>query len=366
MAFRVGDGGPQLRPFQEWLNRKFASYSNIKIDEKYGLDEARVVAEAMRRYGLPPSFMTVKLSGVDTTVEGAVATDQFLARAGYRPPGRRYPIQGVFANSNAFMQPDPNHSYVQATDEFMNEGFRLYSGMVGTPIVPIGYSMGGDSVRKFLNRLPVEWRQYVKMAVTFGDPSMPPAGSLLGDRPGAGISGVYQPDWVWDRYYSFAIEGDWYPQARGLLPFFYQMAIRAAVSMDFALYLFTVFPMQAMQELLGLTPSADPLAGVLAPLAGLLTTGPTNTVGQLLNPMGIFGVLWKLVELMTDAIKFLKTNAHFMYGDPAHALWDGMTGVDKAAQLIREKVPTATLFLFPGTWAFWDQGFPMDVAVRLQ
>lgn len=86
MSFKLGDGGEALRPFQEWLNRKFSSYSNIKVDLAYGLDEARVVAEAMRRYGMPPTFMTVKLSGVDTRIEGAVATDDFLRHAGYFPP----------------------------------------------------------------------------------------------------------------------------------------------------------------------------------------------------------------------------------------------------------------------------------------
>lgn len=85
MSFTLGDHGPQFRPFQEFLNRKFASYSSLKLDEYYGLDEAKVVAEAMRRYGMAPTFRTIKLNGVDTRVEGAIATDEFLDKAGYRP-----------------------------------------------------------------------------------------------------------------------------------------------------------------------------------------------------------------------------------------------------------------------------------------
>jgi len=85
VSFRIGDHGPELPPFQQWLNRKFASYSNIKIDSYYGLDEARVVAEAMRRYGMPPTYMTIRLGGVDTRVEGAIASDEFLKRAGWNP-----------------------------------------------------------------------------------------------------------------------------------------------------------------------------------------------------------------------------------------------------------------------------------------
>jgi hypothetical protein len=86
--FRIGDHGPAVRPFQEFLNHKFSSYSNLKLDEYYGLDEAKVVAEAMRRYVMAPTFMTIKLNGVDVRVEGAIATEEFLTRASYLPPVR--------------------------------------------------------------------------------------------------------------------------------------------------------------------------------------------------------------------------------------------------------------------------------------
>lgn len=92
MSFQIGDSGREVGDFTDFLNRKFSAYSAIKRDEKYGLDEARVVAEAMRRYGLPPTFMTIKLSGVDTRVEGAIATDEFLLRAAYRAPGPAGPV----------------------------------------------------------------------------------------------------------------------------------------------------------------------------------------------------------------------------------------------------------------------------------
>jgi hypothetical protein len=56
-----------------------------------------------------------------------------------------------------------------------------------------------------------------------------------------------------------------------------------------------------------------------------------------------------------------------MYGDPAHAFWDGMTAVDHAAANIRRVAPNGcTLFLLPGTWSNWDQLFQFDVAIRLQ
>lgn len=87
MAFKIGDGGESLRPFQEWLNRKW-SKDPIKVDLKYGLDEARKVATAMKAYGMDiePSVMHIVLNGTMTRVEGAIATDEFLSRASWRPP----------------------------------------------------------------------------------------------------------------------------------------------------------------------------------------------------------------------------------------------------------------------------------------
>lgn len=308
--------------------------------------------------------------------DGIANLDLRKAIGAYIPPQvtptrPRFPIQGVFHNTNAFLQPDPMHNFVQATNEGATEAFNLYSRMVGEPIVVIGYSMGGTTAKKFLDRLPPEWREFVKMLVTFGDPCMPPEGSLLGNDPGEGISKDPQPQWVRDRYYSFSLDGDWYPRARGLLFMLYDLLTRAALTMEFAMYLFTQFPLRLMQELMGQQPSVpgtDPtgLNGVLAPLAGMLTSGPLGSIGNLLNPIGILAMLPNIINLLFDALKFISTNAHGKYGDPAEARWDGMTGVDKAVQLIRDKVPRATLFLLPGTWAMWNQGFPMDVAARLQ
>jgi hypothetical protein len=281
-------------------------------------------------------------------------------------PKQKWPAQGVSADSRAFLNPPDAHSFEKATNDFATEGFNLYSRDPSRKIWALGYSMGGVSVCKFLNRLRPEWRPHVEGVITFGDPSMPPEGSLNGDMPGGGISRLYQPEWCRDRYWSYAIDGDWYPQATGLLPFFYQVLTKAELSMDFAVYLFTVFPMQAMQQLIGAAPSSDPLAGVLGGLGGMLTTGPMGVLGSLLGPMQILGLLPQLITLLFDAVKFMTTNAHGLYADPAQANWDGLTGVDHAARMIREHSPGgATLFLFPGTWSNWDQLFQFDVWTRV-
>lgn len=367
MSYKIGDSGPEILAFDQWLNRKFKGYAGIKEDGKYGLDEARVVAEAMRRYQLPPSFMDVNVGGTTQHVEGAIATDEFLHRAAWTakpvPHRHKYEIQGVGADSRAFLNPPDAPSFEKDTNSFAFEGNRL-THVINGPIVPIGYSMGGVSVCKYLNTLTPQEQSRIPLVITFGDPSMPAGGSKLGNPTGEGISKMPQPQWVWDRYYSFALPGDWYPQARGLLFMLYQVMIRAELSMDFAMYLFLQFPLQAMQELLGATPSSDPLAGVLGPLGGLLTTGPASVIGSLLGPAQILMVLPELIELLVDAVKFMQSNAHFKYGEiPA---FDGMTGVDKAVQLVNELVPGgATTLLFPGTWSNWDQGFQFDVASRL-
>ncbi|AXN53319.1 lysin B [Mycobacterium phage Thonko] len=287
-------------------------------------------------------------------------------------PRQKYPCQGVWADSRAFLNPPDAHSFEKATDDFAREGLRLYGMTVGQPIWVLGYSMGGTSTQKFLSRLHPDWRQFVVGVTTFGDPAMPAEGSLLGNDPGEGISKQPQPEWVRDRYWSYSIDGDWYPRARGLLFLLYKILTRAELSLDFAMYLFTEFPTQAMQELMGIEPpsSDDPidraLNGVLRPLAGLLTSGPLGAIGSLLNPLAMLSVLPDLVSLLFDAIKFIATNAHGKYADPAVRLWDGMTAVDHAATTIRRVAPQGcTLYLFPGTWSNWNQLFQFDVWVRL-
>lgn len=319
----------------------------------------------------PRELERLRRLGITTPLrsDGVANLDVRKAIGAYVEPvyKSKYPIQGVWADSRAFLNPPNAHSFVKATNAFRDEFMRLYRPMAGTPIWFLGYSMGGVSVQKCLTALPPEWRQYVLGVSTFGDPSMPAEGSLLGNDPGEGISKLPQPQWVRDRYWSYSIDGDWYPRARGLLFLLYDVLTRAELTMEFALYLFTQFPLRAFQELLGMAPSDDPLSGALSGLARLMTSGPANAIGALLNPMQLFAVLPDLVFLLFDAIKFIATNAHGRYGDPAYALWDGMTAVDHAAATIRRVAPQGcTLVLLPGTWSNWDQLFQFDVAVQLQ
>lgn len=286
-----------------------------------------------------------------------------------QPKRQKYPAQGVWADSRAFLNPPDAHSFEKATNDFAAEGLRLFRQDPNRDIWVLGYSMGGCSVQKFLSRLTPAERERVKGVSTFGDPSTPAVGSLLGDTPGEGIAYYKQPEWCWDRYWSYSLDGDWYPRSRGLLPLLFRILTRAELTLDFAMYLFTEFPKDAMQQLMGqkATPAdADPidktLNGVLSGLAGVLTDGPLGAVGNVLSPLGILAQLPNVVFLLFDAIKFIATNAHGMYGDPGHAVFDGLTAVDHAAKMIRENAPDGcTLWLFPGTWSNWDQLFQFDV-----
>lgn len=363
MPLRLGDRNSSVRAWRHVMNTRFGGlYTRLHgplpdDTDQFGPRAAQWQQEYQKRTQ-------------QTVLDGVVSDNDLRALGVPLPLPKLYPVQGVGGDSTAFLNPPSAHSFNKATDQFAAEGHRLHTLLRQNGpanLIVGGYSMGGVSVKKFLDTIPPEWRSDVKLVYTFGDPSMPDKGSLLGDMPGRGISDNPQPDWVLDRYYSFAIPGDWYPQANGLLFFLYQILTRAELSLDFALWLITSFPLQAMQELMGSKPSSDPLAGVLAGLGGAMTTGPMGMIGNILGPMQLLALLPQLVSLLFDAIKFIATNAHGKYDDPTQANWDGMTGVNKAVSLIRQHVPTGgTMLLFPGTWSNWDQLFQFDVAARLQ
>lgn len=360
MPLKIGDQNGSVRAWRRVMNLRFGGlytrlHGPLGDTDQYGQRAVSWQNEYQARTG---------------QMQTGVVSDDDLRALGVPIPFLRYPIQGVGGDSTAFLNPPNAHCFNKATDQFAAEGHRLHVQLRQNgpcALVVGGYSMGGVSVKKFLDTVPQEWQGDVKLVYTFGDPSMPDEGSLLGNTPGRGISDNPQPQWVWDRYYSFAIPGDWYPQASGLLFFLYQVLTRAELSMDFALWLITSFPSMAMQQLIGAQPSTDPLAGVLSGLGGAMTSGPLGMIGSILGPLQLLTLLPQLVSLLFDAIRFIATNAHGMYDDPGHALWDGMTGVNKAVSIIRDKVPDGgTMLLFPGTWSQWNQLFQFDVALRLQ
>lgn len=291
-------------------------------------------------------------------------------------PTKRFVQQGVGFSTDAFLMGDPTHSYDNACDEGVAELNNLTRFSFG-PKVIIGYSMGDDIVDQWLHQWPSDRRHEIEMVVGFGSPSRPPGPTLLGNNPpGAGISGLYTPDWARDRTYQFIQDGDMYACAVGVLPQLYDILTKAELSIDFAMFLFQMLSSSFGPILLGTIGSIIPGAGALAQLlplisggAGLLggivpgvgsaTTEPApNLIAMITNIGGI-------VQALMAALQFVSTNAHFRYHDQPQPFWRGLTAVDCAAQIITEKVDRATVYTVPGTVAHWNDGPPAWTAWKL-
>jgi hypothetical protein len=388
IGYGPGDTGTEVTKIEHRLLAAYSANSHakalgVKEDGLYTDETAAAVKELATFINNDPELLQRMAGGQRLARAQDLGVSDLAFRkaiGAYIPPDAairpglrtKYPIQGVWADSRAFLNPPDAHSFEKATNDFRDEFMRLYRPMAGSNIWLLGYSMGGVSVCKCLNALPPEWRRFVVGTTTFGDPSMPAEGSLLGNDPGEGISKMPQPQWVWDRYWSYSIDGDWYPRARGLLFLLYDILVKAELTLEFATFLLQVLPTLPGRILTGQAPAGDDpqdqkLHGVLAPLATVISTGGPNVIGGFFPAAGVLAALPTVIWLLFDAVKFIATSPHGMYGDPAHAFWDGMTAVDHAAANIRRVAPNGcTLFLLPGTWSNWDQLFQFDVAIRLQ
>jgi hypothetical protein len=384
IGYGPGDTGPEVAKIEHRMLAAYPANSHaqalgVKEDELYTEETAAAVRELAKHINNDPALLGRMAGGqrLARAEDLGVADLAFRKAIGaYIPPDAaiqpqhrsKYPIQGVWADSRAFLNPPDAHNFLKATDQFRDEFMRLYRPMAGTQIWLIGYSLGGMSVYKCLSALPPEWRQFVVGVTTMGDPCTPPEGSLAENAAGEGISKLHQPEWVRDRYWSYSIDGDWYPRCQNPLLFaLYEVVARMELTLEFASYLLTWLPTLPGKMLTGQEPTNDPLGGVMAPLAQAISTGAPNVIGNFFPAAQLLVMLPQVMWLLADAIKFVVTNAHGMYGDPEHAFWDGMTAVDHAVATIRRVAPQGCmLYLLPGTWSNWDQLFQFDVAVRLQ
>lgn len=260
-------------------------------------------------------------------------------------------VQGVGSNTGAFLNPDPRHSYVDARNEQVAETLRL-ALPDPRPKILSGYSLGADSVVRVLEQWPADRRHEIKAVFTFGSPGRPPGATKLGPDPGgAGISGVYTPEWARDREWSYSVDGDMYSEAVGLLPQLYDILVRLELTAEFATYLFGVLSDKFGPLLLGLAKTAAGVAipigvsaasavipgvGALAPILGLVTKGLiTDTSG----PLSLAAMMLNLPEIIStlvSALKFVFTNAHQRYWvDP---IFDGMTAENHAASVVARLV----------------------------
>lgn len=287
-----------------------------------------------------------------------------------KAPTKLFVQQGVGYPAMGFLNPDPQVSYNESRQAGTAELLRLSLPLVGVPKVWNGYSQGADVVTNALLQWPADRRNEIKCIVQFGDPTRPAGPTLLGNDPGgSGIAGVFPPAWVLDRYFSFTQEGDMYPNAVGLLPQIYQILTRMEASADFALYLFRVLTSSFGGQLLGIAGSFIPGFGAFSGILTMITGGGilSNPAGSSddINLLAMITNIPAIIQTLMAALKFIQTNAHMRYHDQPQPYWRGLTAVDCAAQIIQERVQSATVYTVPGTWASWNDGPPAWTAWKL-
>ena len=158
---------------------------------------ADAIAEFQRRVGLPVTGIAnyatqVRLGAVELrppqltvaySVPGTWAgwNDGPPAWTCWKLDPQRFRQQGVGFNTGAFLQPDPQHSYVEAINDGTDELLRI-SSQDPNPKVWLGYSMGADVVVHALLSWPAERRGEIKRVITFGSPGRPPGPDQTGQR----------------------------------------------------------------------------------------------------------------------------------------------------------------------------------------
>jgi hypothetical protein len=255
-------------------------------------------------------------------------------------------VQGVQWNTNAFLNPDPQHSYVEARSEGTAELLRL-ALPDPRPKIIAGYSMGADVVVRFLHAWPADRRDEIKGVFTFGSPGRPPGPTKLGPDPGGqGISGVFTPEWARAREWSYTIDGDMYSEAVGVMNPIYELLTRMEATPEFAKYLFTWLtgipldfgailsnvkapPTEIGAVLLGLAGGGVPGFAALAPIIKWITGGD-----DLISLPEILLNIPAIVISLVGLLKFVFTGAHGHYWvDP---IFGGMTAEDHAAATVRQ------------------------------
>lgn len=337
---------------KEFQRRKNDSGYTPRLPANRNASPGDVDYETRKALGIlptPPAPVTQKYVGYAVPGTWGVWNIGPQCMAVNRSPDKVF-LQGVGYNTSAFLNPDPQHSYVEAVNEGVGELLRL-SLPDFRPKFVAGYSMGAEVVARFLAAWPAERRQEIIQVFTFGSPSRPPgATKYSGPLPGAGISGFYTPDWARAREWSYAIDGDMYCEAEGLLPSFYQLAVRAEASPEFAMYLFgwmTGIPIGGFGAMNLFGNVSAPPSPIGAGLLGLDGNSAANGFGMLSGildmitgndgmislPEMIFNIPLIIGAIM-QAMKFVGTNAHGRYWvDP---IFFGMTAEDHAASVVRQ------------------------------
>lgn len=372
--FTLGAQGPEVKAFQEFMNRKFSSYSTLPVDSYYGNHDRDVVNEAKRRLGLPqdgiadeaflvrvgfragnlaPQSSTWWYSAAGTFVRWWVGPP-FLVGQAMKQAGRNH--QPVDYPAGGFFTGDPSISYLDSITILRNEFVRCVLQNPTGNIGVIGYSQSADGLIRACDaefgeggRL-AHRRDDLKRIITFGSPVRPPgATALSGTPPGSGIARWYTPDWLRPLTTDILLPKDMYGCARDdtLIPDFYPIFIRAETELPFVLYLFQVilpeiltkFGLgglmggilgQPMVSLLALTAGVNPI-GLATLMTGISRApAPDPQVVAQFNAFGALNDVARLIRTFQVLIEFATDNDHVQYeSEPAFA---GRTGLQVAIE----------------------------------
>lgn len=358
----LGDSSEEIHKLKEYMRGKFRSYAGHLADTPlFDVEMQAVVAEMQDRYvaagklrigTFPRGVINLKTKQVMGYLDRPPAPPEYV---GYAVPGtwgvwnigphcmaiNRNPakvyVQGIGTNTGAFLTPDPRHSYIDARDEQVAELLRWALPEPRKKIVS-GYSLGADSVVRFLDRWPADRRDEIAAVFTFGSPGRPPGRTKLGNDPGgAGISGFYTPEWARDREWSYAIDGDMYADANSpLMNALYDILTRMEASVEFMKYLFGILTSSIGPALLGVAGAFIPGFGALKGLLGLITAGSSADTD---GPPNLFAMLTNMaviIPALVGALKFVFTGAHGKYW--INREFEGMTAEDHAASVVARLV----------------------------
>lgn len=365
MAFKKGSHGPEVRRFQEFMNRAYKSYSNIAVDEYYGNDEARVVSEAQRRLGLPITgeaddvFLArigfLKVNNV-VPVPGPGATWVYSAAgtsakwwmgppfavgeyaktksANHQPLD--YPAGGFFGMGNT----DPTISYNESIFALKMEMARMLRVNSSGKLIFVGYSQSADGMRRAIAELFNDGgefqmrRGHIKGCIMFGDPTRYKGSTKYGNNPpGWGIARFVAPQWLDNLTYDIVTHNDMYACATDdtLLPLFYEWFIRSEVELPFVFYcaqivipaLMSYFAigLPLVGGLLGVGGSAvlAGLTGVGLPLITQLIGGFSNAASpnpELIEALSAQGLLQNAPKLIKTLMALGGLQAHNEYHIP--------------------------------------------------
>lgn len=324
LPFKLGSNGPEIRAWQDWAYKNYASYANLigTKDAYYGLGEKAFTTEMQRRLGLPqtgvfdvPTAQRVKYAGVAPapayrpiwiyTAPGSGA-DWWLGPSfdlGNRCKDvlhlNHQPLAFTKGGYLGLMGGDPGFSYNEVTyDQYKSLEYNLdHNPDLDNPNLELwfsGYSQSADGMEDALEVLfgdggfvhpgdptqtpsaPGKYRHLrsrINGLVQFGNPS----------TKGAGIANKVRPPWLDALVRNVNYPNDFYAVAPDeIRRSFYAIIVEADMSLPFFIHVLKIAGPVILQTI-------PILGGFLGPLAPLVIAGATGLNAFLPLLTGLIG-----------------------------------------------------------------------------